>query len=137
MNVRYTKINVVKLLNDIEQFPIIRDEKTGLVWDRREFDSMTMDQAGAHIAKLNQEKFGGYTDWRLPTHDELRTLVNITKYLPATDKEAFPSCENGWYRSSTPDAQSPANYFWFIDFYDGESTRLGQSGFVRAVRSEK
>jgi hypothetical protein len=118
---RFTKVGA-KPIDDIERFPIIRDEKTGLMWDRREFDSMTMEQAQKHITKLNTEKFGGFDDWRMPTHDELRTLIDLTKYSPATDTVAFPGCKNDWYRSSTPDASSPGDCAWGVGF---ELRRLG------------
>jgi hypothetical protein len=132
---RFTKVGA-KPIDDIERFPIIRDEKTGLMWDRREFDSMTMEQAQKHITKLNTEKFGGFNDWRMPTHDELRTLIDLTKYSPATDTVAFPGCKNDWYRSSTPDATSPGDCAWGVGFSYGYSFRYGQDGggFVRAVR---
>jgi hypothetical protein len=63
-----------------------------LTWDVRETDELTFAEAEAHIAKLNAESYGGFTDWRLPTRVELLTLVDDTKWNPAIDTEKFPDC---------------------------------------------
>ncbi len=54
---------------------IIEDAGAGLVWERSG-SRYPVDYEGAktHVQRLNDEAFGGRTDWRLPTVDELVTL---------------------------------------------------------------
>ncbi|QJB56196.1 DUF1566 domain-containing protein [Pseudodesulfovibrio sp. zrk46] len=59
---------------DNENFTIT-DRVTGLVWEQ--YGSrypLTWDRAHAHVDRLNKNAYGGHTDWRLPTIDELITL---------------------------------------------------------------
>ena len=125
-----------KVASDLDQFPIVTDSKTQLMWDRRETSSMTHEEAVAHIVQLNKDKFGGFADWRLPECDELLTLVDRTKHEPAVDTDAFPDCKSSWYWSATSAAYSPADCAWLVYFYDGDCGWGSRSnyGFVRAVR---
>ena len=72
---------------------------------------------------LNQ---GGYSDWFLPSKDELNALY--------VNKSAIGGFSNGFYHSST---QNNINSNWSQDFTDGAQYTFGKSNlfFVRAVRS--
>lgn len=49
---------------------------TGLLWQRGGSEwGLTLAEARAHVAELNAARFAGYDDWRLPTVDELCTLL--------------------------------------------------------------
>lgn len=54
----------------------VRDTVSGLVWERGG-SPYAVSHAGAlaHAQRLNAERFGGREGWRLPTVDELRTLL--------------------------------------------------------------
>jgi len=52
-----------------------------------------------------------YTDWRLPTIQELFTLVDYSRCNPAIDTTIFPNTEASSYWSSTAYAHNP-NYAW-------------------------
>ena len=69
--------------------------------------------------------------WRLPTVDELMTLVS-----PRRDADLFG--ETGWFWSSSPNA-SNTNVAWFVDFYDGNVYWYYKnfSNRVRLVRADK
>jgi hypothetical protein len=107
-----------------------------LTWDARETDKLTFKEAEAHVAKLNSESYAGFADWRLPTRVELLTLVDDTKWNPAIDTEKFADCKSDWYWTSTPAANSPTDYAWFVYFYYGNANwnHHDNHAFVRAVR---
>ncbi|MGJ3522848.1 protein kinase domain-containing protein [Nitratidesulfovibrio sp. D1] len=51
---------------------------TGLLWQRGGSEwSLTLAEARAHVAALNAARFAGFDDWRLPTVDELCTLLTL------------------------------------------------------------
>jgi serine/threonine-protein kinase len=54
----------------------VRDAATGRVWERggSRFP-VTFEAAAAYVAELNRSGFAGRAGWRLPTMDELLTLV--------------------------------------------------------------
>ena len=116
---------------------ITRDRANGLEWDIRDFRGkrMTFEEATAACA---DNRAGGHEDWRLPTVQELLTLVDYTRSDPAIDKEFFPNCKSDWYRTSTP--YSPGSgYAWFVSFYYGHSGNGHHDDglFVRAVRASQ
>ncbi|MBG3877459.1 DUF1566 domain-containing protein [Desulfovibrio oxamicus] len=49
---------------------------TGLLWQRGGSEwGLTLAEARAHVAELNAARFAGFDDWRLPTVDEVCTLL--------------------------------------------------------------
>lgn len=55
---------------------VIIDRASHLMWQQGGSDyPCTWPQAKAHIDRLNQERFGGRDNWRLPSLDELITLM--------------------------------------------------------------
>lgn len=49
---------------------------TGLLWQRGGSEwGLTLAEAREHVADLNAARFAGFDDWRLPTVDELCTLL--------------------------------------------------------------
>jgi hypothetical protein len=54
---------------------VIFDHATGLMWQKSGSDWIAYKAAQAYIKKLNDQKFAGYTGWRLPTIPELMSLL--------------------------------------------------------------
>jgi hypothetical protein len=114
----------------------VLDHTTGLIW------SPTLDcgkvkhgAAEKQIAKLNADKLGGRSDWRLPHVRELHGLVDFERTDPAIDKDAFPDTKSDWYWSGTPFA-GDSSCAWGVNFGGGGASWYHRSGdgFVRAVR---
>lgn len=60
----------------LKETAAITDQTTGLVWQQSGSDyPLTWEQAYRYIRKLNEETFAGFGRWRLPTVDELMSLL--------------------------------------------------------------
>ena len=108
----------------------ITDTKTGLIWAK---NTAAKD---ANFADAEQAVAALGDGWRMPTIDELATLVDRTRYNPAINTEAFPDTESDWYWSSTPHAKY-TSAVWVVNFHLGTvgGGLRDLNGCVRAVRS--
>lgn len=116
------------------QFVAVVDNTTGLMWSRASSsESMTHAAAEEYCKNL---RTGGFSDWRLPTVEELFLLADRSRFRPAIDTDAFPDTKSDWYWTASPDASDPA-YAWFVSFYNGDASinHRDYDAFVRAVRS--
>ena len=106
-----------KILNELE----LHDTATGLIW-RRDF-----------AEKVDWLRALDYADslgdgWRLPTKDELMTLVNKGRRNPASDFPDMPS-ESFWSSSSYVNYPSSA---WGVYFGSGYAGYYYQTGAASA-----
>lgn len=115
----------------------VSDAGTGLTWSRENVPGGRMNWAKAKEA-CAALRLGGFSDWRLPTIQELLTLVDYDRHEPAIDTDFF-SCEANWYWTSTPAHSSPGDYAWVVNFSYGGSSwgSQGLDFFVRAVRASQ
>jgi hypothetical protein len=75
--------------------------------------------------------------WRVPTKDELVTLVNSERTnFPIIDIAAFPEMDAGhpWYWSATSNGKDIA---WYVDFGNGYSSGFVSKGNPFALRLVK
>ncbi len=78
-----------------------KDKRTGLVWTRQgNFGSRQWNDALKLIKELNNNKYGGYSNWRLPSREEFIALVDYA-YAAAKDPNYVRPYsifnENGFY----------------------------------------
>ena len=124
----------------------VTDTSTGLMWQQDGSPkAMTWEKALAYCDEMNNSEglnnIGGYTDWRLPTIKELRSLVDYSRFAPAIKTTYFPdtvfsSLVPFYYWSSTTFAYYTYDA-WAMDFSNGSDynpNKYSNNNYVRAVR---
>jgi titin len=85
----------------------------------------------------------GFTDWRVPARDELRSIVDYGRVDPAIDTHYFPNTMSNSFWTSSPRAELPVNdVAWYIYFGWGFDKSIEPAGrapnhSVRLVRGDK
>ena len=140
---------------------VVRDEITGLMWqDNADVTTVTKpwlnasnyatcenntsspgcydvsgDTATNYCASLT---LGGYTDWRLPTQEELEGIIDYANFNPAIDDSSFSYTDSELYWSSLTKQNTPQTawivYFQYGSVYD---VTKNQAHHVRCVREIK
>jgi len=92
-----------------------------------------------YVAAVNASGWCGHKDWRLPSVDELASLVDYNSFLPAISKNYFADIvmPAGFWTSS-PSAAGPS-YAWIVIFDDGYLGTCVKSWnyYLRLVRGNK
>ena len=123
----------------------ITDNYTGLTWMQcsvgQTWDGSTCsgtatthpwDQANALTAD-----YAGYSDWRLPTLQELQSIVDYTTYDPAIDVTSFPgTLPSGYWSSSQSQDPDTTQYALSVFFKNGNhgNANMLYGRYVRLVR---
>lgn len=123
---------------------VVHDQETGLQWMRCSMGQewignrcvglasrFTWDQASDLTSAA-----GGLADWRLPSVDELQSLIEYRMFDPAIDPVIFPGTPPVNYWSSS-EAAYDIFYAWSVHFANGFSNwRHKRQRFeVRLVRT--
>ena len=103
----------------------VTDNLTGLIWSKDANPAAattTWQGALDYIKTLNSSKYLGYSDWRLPNINEMKSLVNQGQSSPATwlNSLGFSNVSSvyDYYWSATRYANK-YGYAWIVSMYDG------------------
>ena len=144
--------NPVRKPDGISDYPFtdcVMDSATGLVWERKtstglramsntytNYGDMRSRDSSEYVARVNEMRLCGQTDWRLPTIDELKGLYQDRKLLrdaveqsfSSDDQKAkkalrihmdlFPNTELSSHWSSSP-FPGKDGLIWSVDFNTG------------------
>jgi hypothetical protein len=106
----------------------VTDQTTGLMWmqcpagqsgsdcSTGSATNYTYREARDYCDNLN---FASHDDWRLPEINELASIVDYTKFNPATNETAFPATTSDEFWSSPVGDPSDSTDVWAIYFYNG------------------
>lgn len=119
---------------------VVYDRKTDLTWQRCSVGQRWENDVGCVgvIAEMSWDEARSKSadGWRLPTRDELATLVSPTCKQPAINEAGFPDMDLGklWYWTSSESGDYLA---WLVNFADGQFANYDRSdvGALRLVRS--
>jgi hypothetical protein len=145
---KYTKLdsNGKQLPDSAQSWLMVLDNETNLIWEVKQNKDGVMDYKNPNDADntyltfecdkkflkaLNGANWGGFSDWRLPSEEELKTLVDFNGRKPTINTAYFPNTQSSYYRSSTTN-----RWDWskLVDFGNGSLYSSGDSRYVRAVR---
>lgn len=103
----------------------VRDEITGLVWEKSGTNPLTWEEAQAHCASLGE-------DFRLPSRAELASIINYGLAQPALGEDVFlvPTSTTDLYWSGSVPPKSGAA--WAVSFGEGAVTLLDRGLAARA-----
>ncbi len=115
---------------------IVNDHVTGLMWQQDEDATrFTWNEAEAYRDQMNTDKLAGFDNWRIPTAEELASLLTPAKtndyFLDGVFHKELLST---WTSDQVKDAMLGA---WFVDFGEGklmDGNRAAGMGQVRLVR---
>lgn len=113
----------------------VTDQSSGVMWHRQGCDIANIQRVKKYVEDLNQQTFGGYSDWRLPTIDEAMSLMEADKNIEGLHLHPCFSREQPFIFSA--DQRRPGGY-WFVDYKQGAAFWASGTipgGFGRACRS--
>ena len=115
---------------------LVYDTKLNLIWQDNNATKTTRlnyPDAQKYCKNLSLE---GKNDWRLPSIQELQSIIDFTRYKPAINK-IFKNSIHRLYWSSTL-YSADKNRAWYVFFYDGRSHYYLQANdsYVRCIRDK-
>jgi len=125
-SVSFAEITMVKVTNTNllwEDTPHVREAK------------ITQVRAKAYCSEL---RLGDFQDWRLPSIQELLSIIDYRRTSPALIK-AFNYVEDEAFYWSQTVVADESDAFWGVNFKRGDSSKASEyyDRYVRCVRSVK
>mgnify|MGYP001587936746 FL=1 len=113
---------------------LVADHLTGLTWEQvGSAKPMTYTKVEEYVRELNKKRFAGYNDWRLPTLEEVMSLMEREE--KHGDLYIAPEFDKTQRWIWTAD-QAGTGWAWVVYFTNGscDLVDVGYNAHVRAVR---
>lgn len=124
-------------MQTINNQKVIIDYATGLMWHHSGSEQyMKYDKVQSWIQELNRQKYAGFSDWRLPTLEEVASLMESQESRDALYIDPiFSKDQNHTWTADIYDK----NRAWAVDIFGGDfnPVEIDYDSFVRPVRSAK
>jgi hypothetical protein len=114
---------------------VVIDKERNLMWQDDSTASSTDKNYKGAIAHCESLELAGYTDWYLPSVDELKSIVKAENY-PRSIAKAFQNVYADYYWSSTEYSSELAWIVLFI-YEDVVHYHKMDPSYVRCVRKVK
>jgi hypothetical protein len=108
----------------------ITDRATGLMWQKSgSARKLSRKKATDYVRELNKGKFAGHSGWRLPTIEELASLLVYARIKDLHIDPLFDRNQNKcWSADSLPtDQTDPYQEDWIVSFFGGHITKASWS----------
>jgi hypothetical protein len=139
----YTKLdeNGNELPDSATSWAMVRDNLTCLIWEVKTDDGSINDKEKKYewndaepifINALNDQKFGGFSNWRMPTVKELMSIVDIGNSNPAIDSNYFPNTLSASYWTSMSHTID-STLTWGVNFDSGKDELLEQPPWLEGI----
>jgi hypothetical protein len=129
----------------------VTDRATGLMWEKNGSSFLSNRRAKKYIEQLNSRRFAGYYDWRMPTVEELASLLARKRDSGVHLNPVFDRKQSRCWTADKGESKSWSWYkgAWLIDFKNGQVNEAywrGEKGgsysknpenHVKAVRSDR
>jgi hypothetical protein len=136
----------------------VTDKATGLIWQiSGSSSSLGHRSAKEYVEQLNRQRFAGYADWRIPTVEELASLIQRIRrngvYIDPVFDDSQTKC---WSADTGEGVNQRYSGAWIVDFRQGQilkadylkvasishtgaqgALRKNDMNYVKAVRSAK
>lgn len=114
---------------------VVVDNATGLMWYHGGSErDLILPVARTWVQQVNQDKYAGFSDWRLPTLEEALSLLEPEERQDALfiDPVFNLDIKFIWTGDSFDKTKN-----WVVDFFGGDTARVGGriKAYIRPVRS--
>lgn len=115
---------------------VVLDHATGLMWQQTgSAKPLSWSVAFDYAANLNRLRYAGFTDWRVPTIEELASLLEPEKMPTNLYLNSLFGKDNLWCWSA--DRSVSGSKAWYVSFSSGgiQQLELDNALFVLVVRT--
>lgn len=119
------------VIEDIDGYKVIVDENAGLTWQQNGSEKdIPQDEVDQYINSINKIRYAGFDDWRLPTLEEVMTLME--PYANLQELHIDPIFKGLWCIWTAD--KNEFDQRWALNFYTRPRFDVYEGVHVRACR---